>query len=158
MTTPPTQLGSTNRGRVNHRGGSDRRILIVDADHRVRDSFAGLIALAGGVNVVATTGQPAEALSAVRRNRADVVVLDPRLPELEEGLALIGAIHRVRPEVRILVLGWSDDHEPMAMAAGADGFICKSADPVTLVEAVLAVARHPGATDEPAGWTEIAGS
>jgi DNA-binding NarL/FixJ family response regulator len=143
MTTPPTRLGRKNHGRNIIDGGADRRIVVVDADHRVRDSFAGLIALAGGVDVVATTGQPAEAMKAVRRSRPDVVVLDPRLPELEEGLALIAAIHRVRPEVRVLVLGWSGDHEQMAMDAGADGFICKSADPVTLVEAVLAVALHP---------------
>jgi DNA-binding NarL/FixJ family response regulator len=144
MTTPPTQRGPKHLDRVDHRGGADRRIVIIDSDHRVRDSFAGLIALAGGANVVATTGQPAEALAAVRRGRPDVVVLDPRLPELEEGLTLIEAIHRIRPEVRVLVLGWSGDHEEMAMAAGADGFICKSGDPVTIVEAVLAVALHPG--------------
>jgi DNA-binding NarL/FixJ family response regulator len=155
MTTPSTPLGRKSRGRNKHDGGQDRRIVIVDADHRVRDSFAGLIALAGGVDVVATAGQPAEALSAVRRSRPDIVVLDPRLPEMEDGLALIGAMHRVRPQVHILVLGWLGDHEQLAMDAGADGFICKSADPVTLVESVLAVARHGGAAAEPAIRREI---
>jgi DNA-binding NarL/FixJ family response regulator len=130
MTTPPAQRGHDH----------DRRILVVDADHRVRDSLAGLIALAEGMEVVGTTGQPAEALNAVRQSRADIVVIDPRLPDLEVGLGLIGAIHRVHPDVRVLVLGWCVDHEQMAMDAGADGFICKSADPVTVVEAVLAVA------------------
>jgi len=158
MTTPSTPIGPRNRGRIDHRQGTDRRIVIVDADHRVRDSLAGLIGLAAGVNVVAIVGQAGDALSAVSRNRPDVVVLDPRLPELEDGLSLIEVMHRIRPEVRVLVLGWSGDHEEMAMAAGADGFICKSGDPVTLVEDVLAVALHPGATGESAVGTEIARS
>ncbi len=148
MTTPPSQLGPRNRGRADRGVDTDRRIVVIDADHRVRDSFAGLIALAGGVDVVATTDQPAEALRAVRRSRPDVVVLDPRLPDMEVGLALLEAIHRASPDVRVLVLGWLDDHEQMAMDAGADGFICKSADPVTLVEAVLAVALTTGTTAE----------
>jgi DNA-binding NarL/FixJ family response regulator len=130
MTTPPAQRGHDH----------DRRILVVDADHRVRDSLAGLIDLAEGMQVVGTTGQPAEAMSAVRQSRPDIVVIDPRLPDLEVGLGLIGAMQRVRPDVRVLVLGWSADHEQMAMDAGADGFISKSADPVTVVEAVLALA------------------
>jgi DNA-binding NarL/FixJ family response regulator len=145
MTTPPARLGR------NH----DRRILVVDADHRVRDSFAGLIALTDGVEVVGTTGQPAEAMGVLRRSRPDVVVLDPRLPEVEVGLALIGAMHRVRPEVRILVMGWSGDHEQLAMDAGADGFICKSADPVTVVEAVLAVALGAAPPVEPTLRREV---
>jgi DNA-binding NarL/FixJ family response regulator len=150
MTTHPTQVGASIRGRVDRRGDTDRRIVVVDADHRVRDSFAGLIALAGGVDVVATTDQPGEALQAVRQSQPDVVVLDPRLPELEVGLALIAEMHRASPAVRVLVLGWSEDHEQMAMDAGADGFICKSADPVALVEAVLAVALPADVPAEPA--------
>jgi DNA-binding NarL/FixJ family response regulator len=140
MTTPLGQRGPDH----------DRRILVVDADHRVRDSFAGLIALVDGVEVVGTTGQPPEAMAALRRNHPDIVVIDPRLPELGVGLALVGAMHRARPDVRVLVLGWSGDHEQLAMDAGADGFICKSADPVTVVEAVLAVALSPTPQAHPA--------
>jgi two-component system, NarL family, response regulator DevR len=140
MTTPLAQRGHDH----------DRRILVVDADHRVRDSFAGLIALVDGVEVVGTTGQPPEAMAALRGSRPDIVVIDPRLPELEVGLALVGAMHRARPDVRVVVLGWSGDHEQLAMDAGADGFICKSADPVAVVEAVLAVALAPALEAYPA--------
>ena len=148
MTTPLAQRGPDR----------DRRILVVDADHRVRDSFAGLIALVDGVEVVGTTGQPPEAMAALRRNHPDIVVIDPRLPELEVGLALVGAMHRARPDVRVLVLGWLSDHEQVAMDAGADGFICKSADPVTVVEAVLSVAFAPALEARPTLRPEVVGS
>ena len=159
MTTPPNRLGRNSDGRDVPGLNGHRRVLVVDADHRVRDSLAGLIALAEGLRVVATTGQPAEAMGAMRRSRPEIVVLDPRLPELEVGLALIASMRRVRPHVRILVLGWSANHEQLAMDAGADAFICKSADPVAVVEAVLAVALHAGPTAQSAGaQAEIAGS
>jgi DNA-binding NarL/FixJ family response regulator len=67
-------------------------------------------------------------------------------------------MQRVRPDVRILVLGWSADHEQMAMDAGADGFICKSADPVTVVEAVLAVAFDAAPATRAALRPEVAQS
>jgi DNA-binding NarL/FixJ family response regulator len=146
MTTPPNRLGRNSDGRDDPGLNGHRRVLVVDADHRVRDSLAGLIALAEGLRVVATTGQPAEAMGAMRQSRPEIVVLDPRLPELEVGLALIASMRRIRPHVRILVLGWSANHEQLAMDAGADAFICKSADPVAVVEAVLAVALHAGPT------------
>jgi DNA-binding NarL/FixJ family response regulator len=145
MTSPLAQRGPDH----------DRRILVVDADHRVRESFAGLIALVDGIEVVGTTGRPPEAMAALRRKHPDIVVIDPRLPELEVGLALVGAMHRARPDVRVLVLGWSGEHEQLAVDAGADGFICKSADPVTVVEAVLAVALAPAPQAHPAARSAL---
>ena len=113
----------------------------MDADHRVRDSLAGLIALADGVEVVGAASEAAEAIAAVRRTHPDIVVIDPRLPELEAGLALVPAIHRVQPAAIVLVMGWSPSLEPAALAVGAAGFICKTDDPVGVVEAVLEAAR-----------------
>src|SRR5438093_8008493 len=120
---------------------SAQRILVVDADHRVRDSLAGLIALADGVEVVGAASEAAGAIGAVRRTHPDIVVIDPRLPELEAGLALIPAMHRVQPAALVLVMGWSPSLEPAALAVGAAGFICKTDDPVGVVEAVLEAAR-----------------
>jgi len=113
----------------------------VDADHRVRDSLAGLIALADGVEVVGAASETTDAIAAVRRTHPDIVVVDPRLPELEAGLALIPAIHRVQPTALVFVMGWSPSLEPAALAVGAAGFICKTDDPVGVVEAVLEAAR-----------------
>jgi len=133
-----------------------RRILVVDADHRVRDSLAGLIALADGVEVVGAASEAAEAIAAVRRTHPDIVVIDPRLPELEAGLALIPAMHRVQPAALVLVMGWSQSLEPAALAVGAGGFICKTDDPVGVVEAVLGAAHaardaRPGRISAPPG-------
>lgn len=128
-----------------------QRILVVDGDHRVRDSLADLIGLAEGVEVVGTTSQADETLEAIEHLDPEVVVIDPYLPDLDVGLALIrtlrsGAVGR--RVVRIVATCRVDDLGPLALAAGADACVDRCADPTVFQEAVLAAARPAG---EPIG-------
>ena len=68
---------------------SSPRVVIVDADRRVQQSLADLLGLTGEVNVVGRAGDVRAALQEVERSRPDVVLVDPRLPDIEAGIALI---------------------------------------------------------------------
>ena len=46
-------------------GHAPIRVLVVDADERVRESLAGLLAIGGHVVVVGTAGDPGSALDLV---------------------------------------------------------------------------------------------
>ncbi len=85
------------------------RVLVVDADRRVRQSLCGLIDLADGMAVACSAADPAGALANLAAERVDVVLLDPRLPDLESGAALVGAIRRDWPVLPIVALCWSDE-------------------------------------------------
>jgi CheY-like chemotaxis protein len=131
-----------------------QRILVVDGDHRVRDSLADLIGLADGVVIVGTTSQLEETLEAIARLVPDVVVIDPYLPDVETGLALIRTLRTAgRRVLRIVATCRDDDLGPVALAAGADACVDRCADPSVFQEAVLAAARLD---DEPAGQ-DVAG-
>lgn len=131
-----------------------QRILVVDGDHRVRDSLADLIGLADGVEVVGTASQVDETLDAIARLDPDVVVIDPYLPDIETGLALIRTLRAAgRRVVRIVATCREDELGPMTLAAGADACVDRCADPTVFQEAVLAAARP---ADEPAGH-DVAG-
>ncbi len=150
---PPTHQTSQRRptaGAPGPVGRSDairssaiQRILVVDGDHRVRDSLADLIGLADGVEVVGTTSRADETLEAIARLDPDVVVIDPYLPDLDAGLAFIrtlrtgGAGRRI---VRVVATCRDDDLAPLALAAGADACVDRCADPTVFQEAVLAAA------------------
>jgi len=121
-----------------------RRILVVDADHRVRASLSGLIDLGDGIEVVASAGTVGEAVDHAARLRPDVVVIDPRLPDVDAGLGLIRALRQLDPRVRIVVLGSSLQLELGAFAAGADAFIGDCPDPTALVDAVVSAAQRSG--------------
>ncbi len=120
-------------------------MLVVDADDRVRESLTGLLAIGGRVVVVGSAGAAGAALDLVGSVAPDVVMVDPRLPEVDAGLAFITHLRAVWPGVRILAMSWSDTLEPTALDGGADGFIRKTFRPNDLVAAILATGRRTDA-------------
>jgi DNA-binding NarL/FixJ family response regulator len=116
------------------------RVLVVDADERVRESLRGLLAIGDRCVVIGSAGHPLEAIRLVALEPPDVVVVDPRLPDIDGGRALIMRLRQLAPGTSILVMGWSDGLEQDGMLQGADAFIRKTFRPRELVEAVVAAA------------------
>lgn len=117
------------------------RVLVVDADDRVRESLTGLLAIGGRCMVVASAGQAGTAFDLALDHDPDVVIVDPRLPEVDGGIAFISRIRSRLPGVRILAMGWSDTLESAVLESGADGFLRKTFRPAELVAAVVAASR-----------------
>jgi DNA-binding NarL/FixJ family response regulator len=114
------------------------RVVIVDADDRVRESLAGILASTERVEVLGTAGEPAVALALIRAARPDAIVLDPRMPDVEGATAFIAAVRVDLPSVCILAMSWSDPMEQAALAAGADGFVRKTYRSSELIAALMA--------------------
>jgi DNA-binding NarL/FixJ family response regulator len=119
------------------------RVLVVDADDRVRESLTGLLGIGDRLTVVGSACEVGPALDLVRTSDLDVVVVDPRLPEMASGLDFINRVHAEAPGVRVVVMGWADGPEPAATAAGVDGWIRKTFRPSELVAAVVAAVAGP---------------
>jgi DNA-binding response OmpR family regulator len=117
------------------------RVLVVDADDRVRESLTGLLAISGQCLVVASAGQVSTALDLAVDHRPDVVIVDPRLPEVDGGIALIASLRVRLPSTRILAMSWSDTLESAVLESGADGFVRKTFRPSELTAAIVAAWR-----------------
>jgi DNA-binding NarL/FixJ family response regulator len=117
------------------------RVLVVDADDRVRESLTGLLAIGGRCMVVASAGQAGPAFDLAIDSAPDVVIVDPRLPEVDSGMAFIARLRAHLPTVRILAMSWSDTLEAAVIESGADGFVRKTFRPTELVAAVLTAGR-----------------
>jgi DNA-binding NarL/FixJ family response regulator len=115
------------------------RVVVIDADERVRESLVGLLCIGGKLTVVGDAGQAGPALDIVLATDPDIVVIDPRLPEMDGGLSLISRVRAAAPRVRILVMG-TDSAETTDLQHAADGFIRKTFRPSDLVAAVVAAA------------------
>jgi DNA-binding NarL/FixJ family response regulator len=115
------------------------RVVVIDADDRVRESLVGLLCIGDRLVVVGDAGQPNAGLDVVLATKPDIVVIDPRLPELEGGLSLIERVRAAAPRVRILVMG-SASLEGSDLQRAADGFVRKTFRPSDLVAAVVAAA------------------
>ena len=112
-------------------------VVIVDGDRRVQQSLADLLGLTGQVQIVGRAGDVRGALELVERSRPDVVLIDPRLPDADAGMALIGALARAWPGLRVVITGWSDA-EGHAMVNGSALYVSKGSSPEEFVAAVVA--------------------
>jgi DNA-binding NarL/FixJ family response regulator len=114
---------------------AETRVAIVDMDRRVRLALAEVLA-AAGLTVIGTAAEP-DAAWEVLANGAEILVLDPRLPELTDGLALIDRVNRQWPSVRVVVMGWADAGETPFRGSDAT-YVTKSTSPDEFVAATLA--------------------
>ena len=119
------------------------RLLLVD------DDSAGLelrkLILEREGHQVSAAADVVAARSLFLENRPDGVVLDLRLPESEDGLALIREFRVAAPDLRIIVLsGWTPDLEGKPEARMVDELLAKPLRSARLVSAVAAGAS--GAT------------
>ncbi len=122
-------------------GPAPLRVLVVDADDRVRESLRGLLGIGQRLVVVGEAGGSSSALELVADASPDVVVVDPRLPEIEGGLAFIARLRALAPSVRVVVMGSYEGIDQGALATVADGFVRKTFRPTELVSAVEAAGR-----------------
>lgn len=117
------------------------RIIIADDHEVVRFGLRSLLA-GTDIEIIAeaTTGKDAVEL-AVALN-PDLIVLDIRMPQ-GDGLAALGRIKLERPELPVLMLSTYDNPTYLArsVALGACGYVLKTADSETLIDAIRTGAR-----------------
>ncbi|MFB6621894.1 response regulator [Streptomyces sp. NPDC056374] len=119
------------------------RVLLADDQALVRASFAMLLDSAPDMEVVGQAANGREAVELARSSRADLVVMDVRMPELDG----IGATRLIAADedlagVKVLVLTTydTDEHVIEALRAGASGFVVKDILPAELLTAIRTVA------------------
>ena len=119
-----------------------RRTLVAEGDKDL--ALTAREALAGGGRHADLTASLADALMLLEQNEHDTLVLSLSLPDAG-GVAALRAILERRPELAVVVLHESDDHELAAdvIAAGAQDFVAAAAVdqlPVVLDRAVARAA------------------
>ena len=119
------------------------RLVLADDQALVRAGFAALLDAQDDMQVVGEAADGAEALSLVREQMPDVVLMDIRMPGTD-GLAATRAIasDAALAGVRVIVLTTFelDEYVFEALRAGATGFLVKHTEPAELIRAVRTVA------------------
>ncbi|GAB3276349.1 response regulator transcription factor [Kineosporia babensis] len=119
------------------------RVLLVDDQALLRSTLAMLFRATPDLDLVGEAGTGVEAVELARSTRADVVVMDIRMPDMDG----IEATRRITGDedlagVRILVLTTFETDELVigALQAGASGFLGKGASPEELIQAIRTIA------------------
>jgi DNA-binding NarL/FixJ family response regulator len=121
---------------------SSIRLLIVDDHPVVRDGLSGIFAGDPDFEVVGYAANGIEAVKRAEELKADVVLMDLRMPEMG-GVDAIKQLRNRMPSAHVLVLTTYDtDHEVLsAIEAGATGYLLKDAPRDELIRAVRAAHR-----------------
>src|SRR5262245_58032073 len=124
----PTEHGVHTRGpmQADPASATPLRVVVVDADDRVRESLSRLLCIGDKIAVVGTAGEPEPALEVVAATAPDVVVVDPRVPEMDGGAAFIHRLRSGAPKARVLVMSASDSAQLGEVASAADGVVRKT--------------------------------
>ena len=117
------------------------RVLVVDDQELLRNSFRILIDAEPDLSVVGEAADGARAVAMAAESRPDVVVMDIRMPVMDglEATRLIAGVADA-PRVLILTTFDLDEYVFQALRAGASGFALKSRPLEELLCAIRVVA------------------
>ncbi|MEU3782013.1 response regulator transcription factor [Streptomyces sp900129855] len=120
------------------------RVLLADDQALVRSSFRMILQAETDMEVVGEAATGGGAVALVRSTRADVVLMDIRMPDMD-GLAVSRAItgDEDLAGVRVLILTTfeTDEYVFHALRAGASGFLGKGVEPAGLLDAIRVIAQ-----------------
>jgi DNA-binding NarL/FixJ family response regulator len=130
------------------------RVLLADDQALIRAGFRVLVQAASDLEVVGEAVDGEQAVEMARCERADVVLMDIRMP----GMDGLEATRRIAADedlagVKVIILTTfeSDEYVYQAIRAGASGFLVKDTEPAELLQGIRVVARgdallSPGVT------------
>jgi DNA-binding NarL/FixJ family response regulator len=115
------------------------RVLLADDQALLRSAFRVLVDSEPGMEVVGEASDGAEAVRLAKEQRADVVLMDIRMPGTD-GLAATRMISAdpALAHVRVVILTTFevDDYVVQSLRAGASGFLGKGSEPEELLSAI----------------------
>ncbi len=116
--------------------------MLVDDQEMVRVGFRMILQAESDLTIVGEAGDGAAAIELADRAKADVVLMDVRMPNMD-GIEACRALRDRHPDTRVMMLTTFDLHDYVhaALRAGASGFMLKDAPAEQLVDAIRIVAN-----------------
>lgn len=116
------------------------RVVLVD-DHAIMlDGIKGILSNVEELDVVYTANRAEDALSYFKLNQADLLITDFNMPGMD-GLALIHAVKRIVPSIKIIVLSMHDEVHltKEILKSGVNGYVLKKDTQQELLTAIQEV-------------------
>ena len=123
-------------------GASVTTVLIADDHPLFRGAISRVIEARDGMELVAEAADGREALEKIREFRPSVAVIDVRMPELD-GSEVLATLRGEGLPTNVVFLSAFLDSSTVyeAVAAGANAYLSKEAEPEEIVRAIEAAAR-----------------
>jgi DNA-binding NarL/FixJ family response regulator len=114
-----------------------RRVLIVEDDKEIRNSFTLIVNSSQKFVVVSAYGSCEEAIENLHRDKPEIILMDIELPGMN-GIQGAKAIKEKFPHTEVIMVTVYEDSDLVfeALKAGASGYITKSANYLELLTAL----------------------
>jgi DNA-binding NarL/FixJ family response regulator len=119
-----------------------KRVVIVEDDQEIRESFSLIVSSSQRFTVVGTYGNCEDAIAALNRDKPEIVLMDIELPGMN-GIKGTQIIRDKHPNTEIIMVTVYEDSDLVfeALKAGASGYITKSANYTELLSALEEIVR-----------------
>lgn len=116
------------------------RVLVVDDQEFIRESFHLLLSIENDIKVVDVAKHGNDALRICEERLPDVVLMDIHMPEMD-GVETTKKIKQLWPQVKVIILTtFQEIHYAVeAINAGAEGYLIKSNNPRSIADAIRLV-------------------
>jgi DNA-binding NarL/FixJ family response regulator len=123
------------------------RVLVAHGDRLARAGLGALLDAEPDVDVAGSAADGAQAVALADELHPDVLLLDMAVPGVDALTVMRILAEADRTDVRVLVIGESDDDEKIfsSLRAGASGFLVRDAEPVELMQGIRRVAAGEAA-------------
>src|SRR5262245_27457589 len=112
------------------------RVVVADGTAHVRSALHLLLEQHPGVTCVAELSTGRGLVAALGSAKADVLLVDSHVPELDDLSDLVAKLRQAQPGLRVVVLSTRPEERERALAAGADAFVSKGDAPEGLFESL----------------------
>jgi DNA-binding NarL/FixJ family response regulator len=119
-----------------------KRVMIVEDDQEIRNSFSLIVNSSQRFVVVGAYGDCEEAISSLNKDKPEIVLMDIELPGMN-GIKGTQIIKEKSPNTEVVMVTVYEDSELVfeALKAGASGYITKSANYMELLSALDEIIR-----------------
>jgi DNA-binding NarL/FixJ family response regulator len=120
----------------------EKRVVIVEDDQEIRESFTLIVNSSQRFSVVGAYGNCEDAIAALNRDKPEIVLMDIELPGMN-GIKGTQIIRDKSPNTEIIMVTVYEDSDLVfeALKAGASGYITKSANYTELLSALEEIVR-----------------
>ena len=115
-------------------------VAIIEDRKDYRDVLKTIVDGTNGFTCQATYANGNAALSGIRNQQPDIVLVDIGLPDIS-GIECIKTLKDEFPEIQFLVISMADDEEKIfeALTAGAEGYLTKDTSHSKIIESIQAL-------------------
>ena len=118
------------------------RVGLSDGNNIVRWALGEALGKSEDIEVVGEAGTAAETLGMISERHPEVLLLDIGLPD-RSGFDVLAELRQIETAPLTIVLSWHPEpgYATRAIAAGAHGYVSKTASPQELLESIRSVSR-----------------